>query len=398
MGKQRDTQRPRVALNCLAGFSPNNGSRVYLLELARALARAGEVDLVLFTAQGESSSLPSELKALAYEVNVAPGRSYRQMFQVFRISRAIRKAGVELWHIPNTMPLFWRRIPAVITIHDVVDLKVRKYGLARTCYRWLVNTVAAHMADKVITVSQNSMHDIAKYLRVSPGKIAVICPAVDEVFCPGDDAISGEMVAKRYGARQFFLFPGGIAKNKNIEMVLQALANYRRRGGVQTLVVTGEGTPADTGSMRRLLKKLDLEECVVLTGYVSRDFMPEMYRAAVAVLYPSLYEGFGLPVLESMACGCPVVTSTTSSLPEVAGNAAILVDPRNPDRIANAMQQVVGDSELRAELIGRGLERARLFSWSKAASETVDVYRVVLRLSRSSDAAQGIVATSQKLS
>lgn len=398
MANEMDAQKPRVALNCLAGFAPSNGARVYLLALARALARMGEVDLVLVTPQGETSALPSELKGLAYEVDLLPGRSYRQIFQAWRISRALQSARIELWHLPNTMPFFWRRTPAVITIHDVLDLKFRKYGLLRTVYRWIVNIVASHVADKVITVSYNSKVDISKYLRIDLDKLVVIFPGVDETFCPGDGAVSRETTAKQFGAEHFFLFPGGIARNKNIEVALHALAEFRRLGGVQSLVVTGEGSPGDIRSIRRLVRDLELEECVVLTGCLPRDYMPTMYRAAAAVLYPSLYEGFGFPVLESMACGCPVVTSNTSSLPEVAGDAAILVNPRDPAAIAKAMHQVICDLPLREALIARGLERARSFSWSRTASETCDVYRTVLSQPRSKVAVQGAFASSKELS
>jgi glycosyltransferase involved in cell wall biosynthesis len=398
MGSEIDAQKPRVALSCLAGFAPSNGARVYLLALAQALARAGEVDLVLFTTQGESSALPPELRSLAYEVNVVPGRSYRQIFQAWQISRALQSARIELWHLPNTMPFFWRRTPAVITIHDVLDLKFRKYGFLRTVYRWIVNIVAAHMADKVITVSHNSQLDISKYLRIDVDKLVVVFPGVDETFCPGDGALSREMTAKQYGAEHFFLFPGGIARNKNIEVALHALVEFRRLGGVHSLVVTGEGSTGDTRSVRRLVRDLGLEECVFFTGSIPRDYMPTLYRAAAAVLYPSLYEGFGLPVLESMACGCPVVTSNTSSLPEVAGDAAILVNPRDPTAIAKAMHRVISDLALREVLIARGLERARSFSWFRTASETCDVYRAVLSRSRSKVAVQGTFASSKELS
>jgi glycosyltransferase involved in cell wall biosynthesis len=382
VGDQRNSQRPRVALNCLAGFDPTNGARVYLLSLARVLARSGEVDLVLFTSQGEGSSLPSELRGFAYEVKVVCGRSYRQILQALRISDAIRAAGIELWHLPNTMPFFRRTTCTVITIHDVLDLKFRRYGLFRTAYRWIVNVVAAHTADKVITVSQNSRVDISKYLGVPLDKIVVIFPGVEELFCPGNGTASSAMIAEQFGTEHYFLFPGGVAKNKNLQVTLHALAEFRRLGGTHSLLVTGEGSPEDIRSVRRLVRDLDLGECVVLTGCLPRDCMPTLYRAAAAVLYPSLYEGFGFPVLESMACGCPVITSNTSSLPEVAGDAAILVNPRDPTNIARAMHQVISDGALREDLITRGFERAHSFSWSRTASETCDVYRAVLGQSR----------------
>src|ERR1051326_607077 len=116
--------RPRVALNCLAGFAPTNGARVYLLELAQALADKEDIELVLITAQGESSKLPSSLRALAHEIDVPPGRSFLQILRAPRIAKALRAANVALWHVPNTLPLFWGRTPTVITIHDVLDLKI----------------------------------------------------------------------------------------------------------------------------------------------------------------------------------------------------------------------------------------------------------------------------------
>jgi glycosyltransferase involved in cell wall biosynthesis len=369
-------------LDCLTGCVPNDGSHVYLLELAKSLAQSGEIDLVLFMARNERALLPSELKTLAYEVNVPPGRSYRQIWQVGRISRSLRAANIDLWHLPNTVPFFWRQTPTVITIFDVLDLKTRKYSLLRTAYRWVVNLVASRLADVVITVSHNSRQDIAKYLRVDIEKIKVVLPGVGEEFCPKEGDEDGKAVTEKYGAQQFFLFPGGVAKNKNLEGTLLACSHYRRNGGTHSLLVTGDGAPAEVIAIRRKVRDLGLEEHVVFTGSLPRDRMPAMYRAAAAVLYPSVYEGFGLPVLEGMACGTPVITSNTSSLPEAAGNACILVDPRDPIAIARAMNKVTSDSALRQILITRGLERARAFTWSRTASETCKIYGTALTHSR----------------
>ena len=387
---------PRVALNCLSGVAPENGARVLTLALASALAELGGVDLVLLTAKGGRDTLPDPLRSIAREIDISAARSYWQIFRSLRIATSLRTERVSVLHLPNTLPCFFTGASTVITIFDLAELHAKRYGLLRTVYRWLVNVIGAHMANAVITISQNSKRDIVRYLRVNPAKITVIYPGVGEHFCPGDPGKCQDTVRQRFGTDRFLLFPGGIAKNKNIEGALHAFAHFRQLGGTQNLIITGRGEPHYVLSLRRVARRLKIDEQIIWTGCLDRDELPVFYRAADATLYPSLYEGFGLPILESMACGCPVVASNTSSLPEAAGDAAVLVDPRDTTAMARALREVVTNLALRQTLIERGLIRASMFSWTKTASETREVYRAASNTSYKIAALRKAYATSSE--
>ncbi|MGH9644243.1 MAG: glycosyltransferase family 4 protein [Terriglobales bacterium] len=378
-------QIPRVALNCLSGVAPTNGARVFVLALANALAEIGGLELVLLTAKGEREALPADLQNVAQEVDVPPARSYRQIFWSRRIASSLRDKRVSVLHLPNTVPSLLPGVPTIITIFDLAELHASRYGPLRTVYRWVVNLIGAHMADAVITISQNSKRDIAKHLRINPEKITVTYPGIGEEFVPGDSAESREIVRQRFGTDRFVLFPGGIARNKNLEGALRALAQFRQLGGVQSLLVTGQGEPRYVQSLRRLARRLKVDDKVIWTGCLERDTLPTLYRAADATLYPSFYEGFGMPILESMACGCPVIAGNTSSLPEAAGDAALLVNPRDPVAIAHALKQAVTDLTLRKVLIDRGIAQARGFSWSSTAIGTIEVYRALCNITARKD-------------
>ncbi|HTR23821.1 MAG TPA: glycosyltransferase family 1 protein [Terriglobales bacterium] len=161
----------------------------------------------------------------------------------------------------------------------------------------------------VITISENSKRDIARYLHVDPVKIKVTYLGVGEEFCHGGPEPIKTLIRRRFGVDQFFLFPGGISPNKNVEGAIKAFAQFRRRRGTHVLVITGIGNPAYTQSLRDLGRDQGIQDRIVWTGSLQRDELPSLYRAADAVIYPSFYEGFGLPILEAMASGCPVIAS-----------------------------------------------------------------------------------------
>jgi len=369
----------RVALNCLSGVAPNNGARVYVTKLAHALAQISGLEIVLLAAKGEARSLPRELWGLAHEIDVPPARSYGQISQARTISRALREAEIDVVHLPNTLPPPWTTVPMIITIFDMAELHVRRYGKIRTAYRWAVNYIAAHKSKAVITISQRSKSDISRYLKVSPDKIVVTHLGVGDEFVPGEPENTREVVRRRFGVDRFLLFPGGIAPNKNVEGAIKAFAEFRRRTGTLTLLVTGEGPREYLRSLQRLSQRLNVDNSVVWTGCLQREELPLLYRAAEAVIYPSLHEGFGLPILEAMASGCPVIAANTSSLPEVAGGAALLVGPEDTSALATAMQSVLSSEGTRRSLVQRGLLRAAEFSWAKTAVETYRVYENVMR-------------------
>lgn len=365
----------RVALNAIIEPSPKFGSRVYLWELALALAKTDGVILTLLVGIGQTNELPPPLRSCAREVPVSARRSYLQILQRKKIQQALSREQADVYHLPNTMPLLSRTTPAVITIHDLVDLRLKKYGILRTGYRFLVNLVAAHLAHQVITVSENSKRDIVRLLRIPESKVTVVHNGVSEDFRRHNHNDCKDYLAEKYSiASNFILAPGGLAKNKNIPNLLAAMRLLKEMGRAESLVLLGDVQDPEFKYVTSIARQAGLDGTVVFPGFVPREDLPALYNAASLVAYPTLYEGFGFPVLEAMACGTPVVTSNNSSLPEIAGGAALLVDPLKPGEIAGALHRLLTDETLRADLRSRGLRHARQFTWSRAAENTLDVF------------------------
>jgi glycosyltransferase involved in cell wall biosynthesis len=372
-------KRIRVAINAVTELTAKYGSHVYTIELARELSRVETIDLIVLVGRGQKSLLPEELQSAAREVPVSATRSYLQLFCQGRIREILLREQIDIYHIPNTLPLIRGAVPTVITIHDLADLRVRKYGFLRTAYRWLVNYAAANIADHVLTVSENSKRDILRTLKISPDKVTVTYAGVNNQFHSRDRCGCRLHILKAYGIEsEFLLATGGFSRNKNIGNLLLAFKELLRSGIQLALVVTGYGRRNEKRRVVRQIKDLNLEDSVILTGYVDACDLPFFYGASSVVIYPSLYEGFGLPVVESMASGAPLVVSNTSSLPEVVGNAGLFVDPNNPIAIADAVRRLLADDNVRQTNISRGLKRAEFFRWDRIVMKTVQVYRDVL--------------------
>ncbi len=369
----------RVAINALSDVNSRYGAGVYLVGLARALSQVAEVDLIILVGRGATCLLPEDLQSHACELSVPTWRSYLQIAYQSRICELLSRRRVDLYHLPNTLPLARKSIPTVITIHDLADLRVRKHGPLRKGYRWCVNWLAARRADHIITVSENSKRDVMEILNIPEGKITVTFEGIDDRFKVMDQAKCKELLHKLHGvSSDFILAPGGLSRNKNLENLFLAFAELKSTGPQLLLVLTGHGASKEMFRIRNCIARLDLGDSVVLTGYVDQRAMPLFYGASSLVVYPSLYEGFGLPALEAMSSGVPLVVSNTSSLPEIVGDAGLFVDPLDPRSIAEGMRRLLYDQDLRRVLVSRGLERARLFSWQKAAEKSIQVYQSVL--------------------
>ena len=386
-----------IAINALIDLSTLCGSKVYLLELARELAQLPKVNLRLIVASDNKQLLPNDLCAYAIELPVARGRSHRQFTFQRRIRRALRDLKADVWHLPNTMPARPQPAATVITIHDLADLRLRKYGRVRTLYRRFANTTGARMAERVLTVSEHSKRDIVSLLKMPADKVVVVYPGVSEIFRPLSKSDCQDDLRERYSiSAPFILAPGGILPNKNISRLIVAFA--LRRDTSQLLVLTGAFDASIGRSIQQQIFELGLQGKVLLTGHVPTGDMPRFYSACDAVAYVSLYEGFGLPLLEAMACGAPVVTSTTSSLPEVAGDAALLVDPYDTHAIAQGLERVLTDQSLRQKLIEHGHKRAKDFTWRRTALETLSVYLQAAELYTSKHSRATTVSSTRRYS
>jgi glycosyltransferase involved in cell wall biosynthesis len=292
------------------------------------------------------------------------------------------KRRFDLLHAPAFIAPIAASCPVVITIHDITYLLYPEHFP-----RWWVKYMKYVMppvvksAAAIICGSEHSKRDIGRAYGVACGKVHVIPYGVDHRrFHPG--ARLDHDWAQQLGIREgYVLHVGAFSHRKNIPTLLRALAYQRSKGKPFQLVLAGSESPGLSGAeeIYETIRQLNLETNVVLTGRVPDQHIPGLYANASMLVMPSLYEGFGFPVLEGMAAGIPVVASNTSSLPEVAGNAAILFPPQDERALADAIEDIIDNHAIAEQLRRSGLERARQFSWQRAADETIEVYRTVAK-------------------
>ena len=289
--------------------------------------------------------------------------------------------GVDLFHATDHLLPRLSRIRTVFTLHD---LTFRLYPQTHSRWnRWFLTLMMPRFlraADAVIADSESTRRDAVRLYGIDAAAIQVIYPGVSAHFRPiqPEDTVR---VCQRHGLPQpFFLYVGTIEPRKNLIRLLEAYSEVKRSlsGSMPKLVMVGKKGWL-YGDFDRKLSSLGLEGEVVFPGHLPDADLPAVYSAAAVFVYPSLYEGFGLPPLEAMACGAPVICSNTSSLPEVVGEAAITVNPDDGQALAEAMRRVLGDNRVKAELGAKGRERASRFTWRKTAEATLDLYRSVLQ-------------------
>jgi len=286
---------------------------------------------------------------------------------------------VDVFHWPNFLLIPGVSGKQVITIYDLTFLLfpdyqpwLRMMGLAKGIAQ------SADRADMIIAISNHTKRDLVTHLGVSEKKIRVIHCAVSKAFRPIESSAMRPVLAK-YGLPQdgYVLYVGNIEPRKNLVRLLQAYSLMKGRGNFCHPLILCGGRGWMNKEVYDCVQRLSLEKEVKFIGYVPDEDLSFLMSGATLFVYPSLYEGFGLPPLEAMACGTPVVTSNSSSIPEVVGDAALMVDPHDVDGLSVAMERVLADKDLRADLRRKGLERAKLFSWEEVASQTLQVYSEV---------------------
>jgi glycosyltransferase involved in cell wall biosynthesis len=267
-----------------------------------------------------------------------------------------------------------------VTIHDCIHLRFPQYlpHKGAHAYARIFLWTATHQADRIITVSEASKRDILQYFRIPPEKIEVIYNGIDDRFwtSPSEEAIG--RVRERYQLTDpFVLYAGNIKPHKNLDRLIEAFHQLRTEGFDQLkLLIIGDEV-SKYATLRRAVHRYKLHKHVRFFGFVPDHTLAALYRLANVFVFPSLYEGFGLPPLEAMASGTPVVTSNVSSLPEVVGDAAVLIDPHDPEAIADGIRRVLTDATLREQLRAKGFARAKEFSWVRSAERVRAIYAEV---------------------
>jgi glycosyltransferase involved in cell wall biosynthesis len=294
----------------------------------------------------------------------------------------LRQLGTDVYHGPAVfLPLVKLGYRTVVTIHDLVSFLFpgtvpRKYSL----YMRLMTRLAVRSADRIIAVSRATRDDLAQVLAVPDERVVVIHEAVGPEFAAPPEPGHVAAVLRRYAIRPpYCLFVGNLEPRKNLPRLIEAFASIRARraGGPRPQLVVAGTRGWLYGSIFRAVEAHGLAADVVFTGYVPPEDLPALYAGSGCFVFPSLYEGFGLPVLEAMAAGAPVVASRVGAIPEVAGEAALLVNAEKPAELADAIETVLTDAALRTDLVTRGRARAARFTWEAVAQQTLDVYESV---------------------
>jgi glycosyltransferase involved in cell wall biosynthesis len=297
---------------------------------------------------------------------------WEQLAQPF----VLRQEKIDLLHSLAFVTPLLSPCPSVITIYDLSFIIFPQgFKYLKRLYLTLFTRLSARKARRIITISESTKRDTVRLLGVSSKKVDIVYCGVDKAFHPLPEREVASFRQKRGLPERIMLFVGTIEPRKNVARLIEAYS--RLRDGQVKLVIGGARGWLYEEVFARV-EELDLTGDILFPGYIPPDELPLWYNAAELFIYPSLYEGFGLPPLEAMACGTPVITSNVSSLPEVVGEAGLTVDPLNSRGLAEAMNQVLGDEALRQSMRERGLARAGRFSWAKAAQETVEVYRRAL--------------------
>lgn len=300
----------------------------------------------------------------------------------FRVPVALRREHADLFHAPHYVlpPLIHCR--SVVTIHDCIHLMFPQYLPNRLAYAYAKAQLwtAAHRSDRILTVSETSKLDILRRFHVPADKVTVVYNAIDERLAVPPDEEEFERVRARYQLKDpFALYVGNIKPHKNLERLIDAFHELRQESAFESLklVIIGDEISKYQG-LRRAVHRHKLHKHVRFLGFVPPGTLSVLYSLASVFVFPSLYEGFGLPPLEAMSFGTPVVTSNVSSLPEVVGDAAVLVDPYDSTSIAEGMRRALMDDDLRRWLRERGPARAQEFSWERSAARIREIYGEVM--------------------
>jgi len=362
-----------------------HGMDFVALEMIRKLQ---EIDThneyVIFVNEGPDTACLQETPNCKIEVFGGPYPLWEQV----KLPKAAHKAGVDLLHCTsNTAPVNCP-VPLVVTIHDIIyfethPLRAKGYSSYQKFGNLYRRAVVKRILDKarvIITVSNYEKERFHNFLDLPDEQVRVVYNGVGEHFRKIEDHDQLEKIRSQYGLPQkFFLFLGNTDPKKNTRNTVKAYARYCEKYGQDHKLVIGD---LDPEIIRGFLAEDGLErffQQIHFTGYINNKDLPAVINLADIFLYPSKRESFGIPVLEGMASGTPVIISNTSSMPEVGGEAALFVDPEVPGQITEGIHKLLGDAVLRQQNIAKGLERARSFSWTQTAQSVLEIYKEVVK-------------------
>jgi glycosyltransferase involved in cell wall biosynthesis len=366
-------RRLRVGIDGRAFSSPAAGVRRYLAGLTPALAASGEVDLVALG--GEAGAIPDGLERVPEPAHPPTNAGWA----VIGLPRAAARARVDLIHAPAYTGPLHARVPIVLTVHDVsYERHPEWYPYRRDWLRRAFYRRCARAAARILTVSEFSAGEIAAAYRIPRARISVTPHGVSPAFHQTHDVRPEELPVEV--SMPFLLHVGDLHERRNLGVALDALLAARRHfGGAAAMSLVLAGVDRGLGDdLCAMAAERDASESVIRLGPVDEAMLHVLYRCATALVYPSRYEGFGLPVLEAMASGTPVIASSAAAVPEVVGDGGVLVDPDDVEAWTDAIVRIANDEHERERLARAGVTRAAAFTWERTARLTIDAYREVM--------------------
>jgi len=354
------------------------GIGTYVRNLVKQLARIdNETEYVLLCNRDDrefADSLGENFRSISeWSGNYSVSEQFTVPFNIARTR-------VDIFHAPHYVLPALTPCRSIVTIHDCIHLQFPQYLPNRLAYVYAKSQIwtATRRSSRILTVSEASKQDILRFFRVPDDKVTVIPNAMDERFAHEPTNKAMNRVRERYQLpNRFVMYAGNVKPHKNLERLIDAFMQIRRNGLDDLgLLITGSQV-SKYATLRRAVHRYNLHKHVRFLGFQTQDTLAILYRLAEVFVFPSLYEGFGLSPLEAMASGTPVVASNVSSLPEVLGNAAILVDPYDPESIAEGIKRILDSPDVHADMRARGIARARQFSWEQSVKRVRKIYTEV---------------------
>ena len=373
----------RIGIDYTAAVRQGAGIGRYTRELVRALAELDRShDYVLFAAAGGQRPADTDWPP-NFQMRSVPlsDRALAILWHRLRLPLWVElvTGAVDIFHSPDFVLPPVRRAKTLVTVHDLSFIRYPQCADANL--RVYLNKVvprSVHRANLVLADSQSTKDDLVELLGVAPDRIEVVYPGVEKRFRPIEDQALLEKVRKRYDLPpRFILGLGTLQPRKNFTRLIEAFASLQvcKFASLHLVIAGGKGWLYE--EIFATVEQLSLKKKVVFPGFVADEDLPALYNLADLFVFPSLYEGFGLPPLEALACGTPVITSDASSLPEVVGEAGPMVEATDVEALAEAMKRVLEDDALRERMIAKGMKQARKFTWEQAAAKLLNLYEAI---------------------
>jgi glycosyltransferase involved in cell wall biosynthesis len=365
-----------IAINATFMHDNPTGLGVYTYELVQELLRIKRNVVVYSSSINLKRQNPDMVSLVTSRTSPSlgfKGHLVRLIWQQTALPNNLKRRGITLLHSTVPEGMLYPSMKQIITVHDIIPARYPELHPKMKYYYYHALPIILKNSSAVVCVSENTRRDVVEYYRLTDKPIYVINEGFNgHTFYPRRMGHA----QKPYGLTNYLLYVGDMRPYKNLERALEAFARLNLKD--VKFVIGGKKDPKFYPRIEKKTIELYLKDRVLFSGYVPDADLPRLYSESKALVFPSLYEGFGLPPLEAMACACPVVASNVASLPEVCGDAAYYVDPYNVESIAEGMYKVLNDEALRQRMIQKGLERAKLFSWEKSANEHLKVFEEVL--------------------